>query len=163
MNHLMKQACPCKSGQCYEKCCAVFHQLQQKPQSCEQLMRSRYSAFILQNGEYLFATYHADFRGDLTIKQLSEKSLPWTHLQIIDTKSFAETGFVEFKAFYMHDGQLTFHHERSNFVKHNEQWLYCDGIFYPEDKSGSIQKNIARNDPCPCGSAKKFKKCCAKN
>jgi len=151
------QDCPCKSGQTYAACCAVFHQQQQKPATCEQLMRSRYSAFILQLGEYLFSTYHPDFRADLTVAQLSEKSLDWKNLQIIDTQSLLDTGFVEFKAWYNNNGQLAYHHERSNFVKQGEQWLYCDGTFYPEEKSG----NIKRNDPCPCGSGKKFKKCCA--
>lgn len=126
----MKQACPCKSGQCYEKCCAIFHHLQQKPQSCEQLMRSRYSAFILQLGEYLFSTYHADFRGNLTIEQLSEKSLDWKNLEVIATESLDKTGFVEFKAWYLSKGELACHHERSNFVKDHQQWLYCDGTFY---------------------------------
>ena len=153
------QVCPCKSGKNYKQCCSVFHQQQQKPQTCEQLMRSRYSAFILQLGEYLFTTYHPDFRGDLTVEQLSEKSLNWKKLQIVDTESLAETGFVEFKAWYINDEQLSCHHERSNFVKVDNQWLYCDGTFYPEEKSGKIK----RNDPCPCASGKKFKKCCAKN
>jgi len=151
--------CPCKSSVNYENCCQPFHNLTSKPSSCEQLMRSRYCAFILQLGEYLFNTYHPDFRGDLTIEQLSEKSLDWQSLEIIETESLQETGFVEFKAWYRIDGQLNYHHESSNFVKDHDQWLYCDGTFYPEQKSGKIK----RNDPCPCGSGKKFKKCCATN
>ena len=157
MSKTNDQSCPCKSGLTYEQCCSRFHSAQQKPLTCEQLMRSRYSAFILQLGEYLFNTYHPDFRGELTIEQLSEKSLDWRHLQIVATESLEKTGFVEFKAWYMLDNQLAYHHERSNFVKDHEQWLYCDGTFYPEQKSGKIQ----RNDPCPCASGKKFKKCCA--
>ncbi|MEZ3433187.1 MAG: SEC-C domain-containing protein [Lachnospiraceae bacterium] len=37
--------------------------------------------------------------------------------------------------------------------------------FYKEQKeSGTIrkEKKIGRNDPCPCGSGKKYKKCCGK-
>lgn len=151
--------CPCKSGKAYQACCAIFHTLRQQPATCEQLMRSRYSAFILQLGEYLFNSYHPDFRGELTIAQLSEKSVDWKNLQIIDTESLDETGFVEFKAWFMCDRQLEVHHERSNFVKDHDQWFYCDGTFYPGQKSGKIE----RNAPCPCASGKKFKKCCAKN
>ncbi|WP_413699663.1 YchJ family protein [Psychromonas sp. KJ10-10] len=152
--------CYCKSGKSYETCCALYHQSKQKPDTCEQLMRSRYSAFILQLGEYLFNTYHPDFRGNLTIEQLSEKSLDWRNLQIIDSKDEATTGVVDFKAWYINnEGQLDCHHERSNFVKDHDQWLYCDGTFYPTQKSGKI----ARNDPCPCASGKKYKKCCAIN
>ncbi|WP_022941151.1 YchJ family protein [Psychromonas hadalis] len=163
MNYSDENPCPCKSGKSYQSCCAVFHQSQQKPATCEQLMRSRYSAFILQRGEYLLNSYHPDFRGDLTIKQLSEKSLDWKNLQIIDSESLDKTGFVEFKAWFMCDGQLEVHHERSNFVKDHDQWLYCDGIFYPSEKSGTMVSKLGRNDPCPCESGKKFKKCCAKN
>ena len=159
MNNPQETHCPCKSGKNYASCCQVFHLQQQKPLTCEQLMRSRYSAFILQLGGYLFSTYHPDFRGNLTVEQLSEKSLDWRHLQIIETESLAQTGIVEFKAWYKQDGDLIYHHERSNFVKEQQQWLYCDGAFYPAEKSGKIK----RNDPCPCASGKKFKKCCATN
>ncbi|MCP4325551.1 MAG: SecC motif-containing protein [Psychromonas sp.] len=127
---LSNSPCHCKSGLSYENCCQPFHSLKSKPDSCEQLMRSRYCAFILQQGEYLFSTYHPDFRGDLTVTQLSEKSLDWCNLQIIETESLDKTGFVEFKAWYMNGGQLDCHHERSNFVKDHDQWLYCDGTFY---------------------------------
>ena len=148
--------CPCRSGQSYQSCCQPFHQQQAKPKTCEQLMQSRFSAFCLQLGDYLFSTYHPDYRGDLTIAELSEKTLNWKNLNIIATESFIDTGYVEFKAWYLDKGELNCHHERSNFVKNQNQWLYCDGIFYPSEKSGKIN----RNDTCPCGSGKKYKKCC---
>lgn len=122
--------CICTSGKVYKDCCQPFHLRLSKPKTCEQLMRSRYSAFCLQLGEYLFTTYHPNFRGDLTIEQLSEKSLDWTDLEIISSESVKETGYVEFKASFMIQGQVSVHHERSNFVKECEQWLYCDGTFY---------------------------------
>jgi len=150
-------ACLCKSGLNYQDCCQAFHQQEVKPATCEQLMRSRFSAFCLQLGQYLFDTYHPDYRGSLSVAELSEPSLDWKNLSIISTNSLEQTGFVEFKAWYTFEGQLNCHHERSNFVKEHEQWLYCDGTFYPSEKSGKIQ----RNDTCPCGSGKKYKKCCA--
>jgi SEC-C motif-containing protein len=148
--------CPCKSGKHYQDCCQPLHLNQKKAQDCAQLMRSRYSAFCLQLGEYLFTTYHPEHRGDLTVEDLSEPSFDWNNLEIVETETLAQTGFVEFKAWYQLDGQLHCHHERSNFVKEHNQWLYCDGTFYPSEKSGKIQ----RNDICPCGSGKKYKKCC---
>jgi len=150
-------ACPCKSGLRYQDCCQIFHQREAKPATCEQLMRSRFSAFCLQLGQYLFDTYHPDYRGSLSVAELSAPSLAWKNLAIISTDSLEQTGWVEFKAWYALEGQLNCHHERSNFVKEDKQWLYCDGTFYPSEKSGKIQ----RNDACPCGSGKKYKKCCA--
>ncbi|WP_354624382.1 YchJ family protein [Psychromonas sp. MME2] len=157
MNDLHGQPCPCKSGKSYQTCCLPLHNNQQQANSCEALMRSRYSAFVLQLGQYLFTTYHADYRGSLTPKQLAEKTVEWKNLQIIATETLTNRGFVEFKAWFIDNGLLSCHHERSNFVKDHEQWLYCDGEIYPEQKSGKI----ARNEPCPCASGKKFKKCCA--
>jgi len=153
-----QQACPCKSGLSYQACCQPFHQKIGYPESCEQLMRSRFSGYILQLGDYIFNTYHPDYRGNLSPAQLAEKTVDWKNLAIIETKTLTQTGFVEFKAWFIDDGQLGCLHEQSNFVKQDQQWLYCDGEIYPEQKSGKI----ARNDPCPCGSGKKHKKCCAK-
>lgn len=121
-------------------------------------MRSRYSAFVYQLGDYLYDTYHPDYRGNLSVEELAEKTVAWNNLQILSTTSFSTTGYVEFKAWCLYQGKLICHHERSNFVKENNGWLYCDGVIYPEQKSGKI----TRNDPCPCGSGKKYKKCCAK-
>ena len=156
MTNIKPQACPCKSAKTYQQCCSPFHSGEKKPQTCEQLMRSRFSAFVFQLGDYLFNTYHVDFRGNLTVAQLAEKTVDWKNLQIIATETGETSGFVEFKAWFIEDGKLSCHHERSNFVKQDLQWLYCDGLFYPEKNSTKIQ----RNDPCPCGSGKKFKKCC---
>ena len=71
-----------------------------------------------------------------------------------------EQGEVQFKARYRRDGKETVHHEISLFTysKTGKRWYYSDGkeIVEPlraENKAG-------RNDPCPCGSGKKFKKCC---
>lgn len=121
-------------------------------------MRSRFSAYVLQLGEYIYDTYHKEYRGNLTATQLAEQTVEWKNLQIIETETQEKIGFVEFKAWFIDNGELSCLHERSNFVKEDKQWLYCDGDIYPEQKSGKI----ARNDPCPCGSGKKYKKCCKK-
>lgn len=158
MNDIKSQLCPCQSGKKYSDCCSPIHNKAAKAESCEQLMRSRFSAFVLQLGDYLFESYHEDYRGDLSVALLAEKTVDWKRLQIIATESLADKGFVEFKAWFSDRGQLHCHHERSNFVKDHDQWLYCDGIFYPEQKSGKI----ARNENCPCDSGKKYKRCCGK-
>jgi uncharacterized protein YchJ len=65
-----------------------------------------------------------------------------------------------------------------NMVDARAEWLYelpeWDAIFTKEEqhelyleqrKSGTIvkPKKIGRNDPCPCGSGKKYKHCCGRN
>lgn len=152
-----QQSCPCKSGKSYPQCCQPLHSKQKKADNCEQLMRSRFSAFVYQLGDYLFNTYHVDFRGQLTAEKLSEKTADWVNLEIVETQSLKESGFVEFKAWYIEENKLCCFHEKSNFVKEQGHWLYCDGTFYSNEKSGKI----ARNAYCPCGSGKKYKKCCS--
>ena len=150
-----KKNCFCGGNNEYQRCCEPLHIGIEKASSPEQLMRSRFSAFILQKGAYLFQTYHSDFRADLTIDQLNQPSLHWVNLDVIASEERGETGAVEFKAWYLHDDKLACHHEKSNFLKVEEQWLYCDGEFYPTDFT-----LIKRNDLCPCHSGKKYKKCC---
>lgn len=116
-------------------------------------MRSRYSAFVMRLSEYLSATWHPSTRpGSLDI---SHDDTVWERLVIVTTEKGAELdreGIVEFAAFYP-GGQL---HERSRFVKEDERWYYVDGDILPPIAS----EKLGRNDPCPCGSGKKYKKCC---
>ena len=68
-------------------------------------------------------------------------------------------GIVEFKAYYNKDGEEHVLHEVSRFVRTNGRWLYLDGMVKPA--GGLIrQLNEGKNAPCPCGSGKKFKRCC---
>ena len=65
-----------------------------------------------------------------------------------------EDGYVEFAAFYESNegGQL---HENSKFIYENGQWYYFDGVILESLK-------FSRNEPCWCGSKKKYKKCYGK-
>ena len=62
---------------------------------------------------------------------------------------FIATGRVENTAVTLH--------EISRFQKEDDQWLYVDGDIHPSKKAAN---GVGRNSPCPCGSGKKFKKCC---
>ena len=129
---------------------------QKKPETAEKLMRSRYTAFDRGNIDYLIATRHPDRRKLNNYRQLTKSfnNTQWLGLTIIDTqkgKKNDATGYVEFEAIYWvnEPGQL---HERSKFVKIDGQWFYVDGEILP----GTIPK---RNEPCWCGSGKKYKQC----
>ena len=116
-------------------------------------MRSRYSAYVLKLNDYLRDTWHPSTRPQEL--DVSADDTPWQRLQIISCEKGGEVdseGKVEFAAFYQ-GGQL---HERSRFVREGGRWFYLDGeILAPlqEEKPG-------RNAPCPCGSGKKYKRCC---
>jgi SEC-C motif-containing protein len=147
------QRCPCGSGKPYADCCAPLHRGERGAATAEVLMRSRYSAYVLKNSDYLSATWHPSTRP--ASLDLSGDDTPWQRLSIIATEQGAEndeTGYVEFAADYA-GGQL---HERSRFVKEEGGWLYLDGEILPP----LVPAKVGRNEPCPCGSGRKFKRCC---
>ncbi|GAA5188561.1 YchJ family protein [Ferrimonas gelatinilytica] len=118
-------------------------------------MRSRYSAYVLAQAQYLLDTHHPEYRGDLTVETLAQACAEtrWARLELLSTPPASQdVGYVEFKAWYYQGDRLAAMHERSRFCRDQGQWRYCDGQFDP--------KPAGRNAPCVCGSGKKFKRCC---
>jgi SEC-C motif-containing protein len=126
-------------------------------------MRSRYSAYAEQAVDYIIDTCIRKGAGDIDLKQTrdwSEKSR-WLGLKIIAVEKGgpADTeGIVEFEAAYERDGLRDIHHERARFKKQEGRWLYDEGDITPETIVRSAPK-VGRNEPCPCGSGKKYKHC----
>lgn len=156
----MEQKCYCGSGKSYENCCKPFLEQGVHPQTAEALMRSRYSAYVLSNDEYLGKTWlEATRPGDLDMT--SDSPDQWNGLEIIeavqgginDTK-----GEVEFIARFTVNGKTGQLHERSSFVKEKGIWYYQNGESVNQPSKN--KKKVGRNTPCPCGSGKKYKKCC---
>lgn len=127
--------CPCGSLQTYAECCQRFWATQQKPNTAEQLMRSRYTAFVLQKAQYLVDTHHPDFRSPdaLSSFKKSFKGLQWQGLQILNIdlgQANDTTGIVEFKATFTQLGKTELLHERSQFVKEQDVWFYTTGTMF---------------------------------
>ncbi|HOB72606.1 MAG TPA: YchJ family metal-binding protein, partial [bacterium] len=71
-----------------------------------------------------------------------------------------DEGYVEFKAHSVVEDVSQVHHENARFIKVKGSWYFEDGEqMLPETVKRESPKT-GRNDPCPCGSGKKFKKCC---
>lgn len=155
--------CPCCSGEDYKVCCEPVIQ-NNSADSPLTLMRSRYTGYATGQAEYLFNTTHPKTRVELSLREIESwaKENTWTKLEIVNTEkgtSQDKSGVVEFKAFFTDiNNRNQTHHERSTFLKENEKWYYCEGLANPSKNNSS--KSISRNDPCPCGSGKKYKKCC---
>tara|TARA_R110002049_G_scaffold222440_1_gene394081 strand:+ start:2174 stop:2641 length:468 start_codon:yes stop_codon:yes gene_type:complete len=145
--------CPCNNTKSYQACCQALHTGDLTANSAEQLMRSRYSAFVIGNIAYLISTLQADKRqaDDETILSQTIEDTQWLGLRIIKHKSAGNNATVEFVAFYKDEpiGQL---HELSHFIKQDKQWFYVDGEMLAPIK-------LSRNEVCFCGSGKKMKKC----
>lgn len=157
----MSQAlCPCGSGRPFAKCCQPFINGQPAP-SAETLMRSRYCAYQQNNTSYLLATTHpgqqARIRQQKFYQQPSDTQ--WLRLEIIATEAGSaneDHGMVEFRAWFRNsessDSEKV-HHERSSFARINGHWYFVFADM-------PVTAATGRNAPCPCGSGKKYKKCC---
>jgi SEC-C motif-containing protein len=129
----MTSACPCgrtgARGQplALASCCGPFHAQPHAPHApdAESLMRSRYSAFVLGQVDYLLATWHASQRpASLTL----EAGARWLGLEIKQHRSTGEhTAEVEFVARFRIGGKAVRQHERSRFVREDGRWFYLDG------------------------------------
>jgi SEC-C motif-containing protein len=128
-------------------------------------MRARYSAFASGNVEFISSTIAPDKRSDYdeeSIRKWSTSS-EWLGFEIkrIDGgKERDTTGIVEFIAHYKTDNQNQDHHEIAQFKKIDGLWYFVDGTLVNQMPFVREEPRIGRNDPCSCGSGKKFKKCC---
>ncbi|AGH94567.1 YchJ family protein [Pseudobdellovibrio exovorus] len=171
--------CPCQSQQSFETCCQPFLTGSALPETAEKLMRSRYTAFTQADVAYLKKTLAPESRHDFDEAATRKwaETAKWKGLQILATvKGTAQDkkGTVEFIATYEADGEGLDHHEVSEFRKaENGQWLFVEGDghthaegeghHHHHEKPQTVQREapkIGRNDPCTCGSGKKYKKCC---
>lgn len=150
----MSELCPCGSAVEYSLCCQPYLSGTQVAPDPSHLMRSRYSAFVMKDAEYLISTWHpncqaATFRAEI---EAGFARTQWLGLAVFEHaagKNDSE-GYVSFIARFNENGKTGAIIERSRFLKENGRWYYIDGT----------RPQFGRNDPCPCGSGKKFKKCC---
>ena len=154
--------CPCCSGQNYNDCCGPYLSGDKTPATPEQLMRSRYSAYANADADYIFSTMQGSAlkRADREETKRWAASVEWLKLEVLAAPpANADQGMVEFIAYYREQGLEKTLHECSQFIKKNQRWYYIDGKQLNSQAAKQTPKT-GRNDPCPCGSGKKFKKCC---
>ena len=160
------ELCPCGTGRTYADCCQPVIKGERAAENAETLMRSRYSAHVKVETDYIFETTHPKHREGYDAAGTKEwaESAEWLGLEIVSVKggSAADTtGEVEFIARYTEKGEGKVHHEVALFKKGKTGWLFTDGRGVTQKPIARAPK-IGRNDPCSCGSGLKYKKCCGK-
>jgi SEC-C motif domain protein len=157
-------ACPCGSGARFKICCGWLIDGAPAPTALA-LMRSRYTAYVLGEIDYLIETHDAETRGSLdraTIEAWS-RDTEWLGLEILDTvrgEANDDDGIVEFVArgrARRGPGAPFAQRERSRFRRHGGHWRYVDGAHGSPPARATAA--VGRNEPCPCGSGKKYKRC----
>ncbi len=157
--------CACGSGTGFDACCGPFLEGKRTPATAVELLRSRYTAFCRKDPEYVLRTTHPDQLGGLdqdSVREWAEKAT-FKALEIYRVDQGTaddDEAWIDFIARYEQEGEEVEHSERAHFVKHEGAWVF------DHRKSGTPQlearDKVGRNDPCPCGSGKKYKKCCGK-
>ena len=156
--------CYCGKPAEFENCCAPYIRGLKNPATAEDLMRARYSAYVSGSIDFIESTHSLTKRDALDIEETRKwsRESEWLGLDIINTEKGGpddKEGTVEFKASFSQNGISHIHHELSTFKKVEGKWFFDSGEIVPSTvfRTG---KKIGRNDPCPCGSGKKYKKCC---
>lgn len=129
----MNSICACGSNLDFDQCCGCIINGTRQAATAEQLMRSRYTAFTLANVDYLMRSHHSKSRPTRDRKQILAwaKSVKWMGLTIIRTELGQlddSIGFVEFRAMFIEDGQLSQIHENSRFERESGKWVYHSAV-----------------------------------
>jgi len=155
--------CPCGSHKPLDDCCGRYFDDLSAPTALD-LMRSRYTAHVLGMGDYLARTLSTQQRQDFDVAEF-EAQAPRTKrlgLEVRQTTLGGEaddTGTVEFVARYKESGEPIAHHELASFTREDGRWVFASCVMNPKGETRRVEK-VGRNEPCPCGSGKKYKKCC---
>lgn len=122
----MNAACYCGSKKPFEACCERFLSGKAFPATAEELMRSRYSAYVTVNVPYIIETTAPKFRKYYSAKSISEwaSGSTWISLEILSVSE----NRVKFVATYLDEKrELTRHTEDSRFEQIGGRWYFAEG------------------------------------
>ncbi len=124
-------------------------------------MRSRYTAYVLGKLDHIDCTHAPEIRDDFNRAEAERTvaSVEWLGLNIHNASENGDAGSVEFTIRFRRDGKELTQYEASSFRREAGRWLYAGGKVSAKPPPRQVTK-IGRNDTCPCGSGKKYKKCC---
>jgi SEC-C motif-containing protein len=161
-------ACPCGSQVELAQCCLPVIEGKKPAQTAEALLRARYTAFTRGDVDFILSSHHSRTRDEVKRDEIEEwaKDSEWQGLKIVEIQqggSQDQAGTLIFAAQYrdLKEDKVHEHWEKSFFEKEAGLWKFVDaqGVHWGTYKR--TDPKVGRNDPCPCGSGKKYKKCCA--
>lgn len=158
--------CPCGSGGPFAECCEPMLSGAVAAPTAQALMRARYTAHTRADLDFIEGTHDPQTRAEID-RDATERwarRAEWLGLEIVATERGGlgdDDGVVEFVAHYREHAERRRYHESARFRRDSTgAWVYVDGDV-PE--TGTVRRagpRIGRNEPCPCGSGQKYKRCC---
>lgn len=161
---IMAELCPCGSEKEYSSCCEPLIKGERTATNPLELLRSRYTAHVKGEVDYIINTVLPSKRKNHKVEGIKKwiNTAEWLGLKVVNAPEVAlgaTEGKVEFIAEYREKLRKIDHHEIASFKKENGVWYFDDSEF-PFQQVINEGPKVGRNDPCPCGSGKKYKKCC---
>ncbi|MBL9199957.1 MAG: SEC-C domain-containing protein [Opitutaceae bacterium] len=155
-------ACPCGSGRPFGDCCEPLLAQRSKAATAEELMRSRFTAHVVGHHLHLHRTYLETARQPF-VEEPEGEAVKWTRLVIRSHEANVrpDVSYVDFTAYFEAKGAEHPMHEKSEFHRIGGEWFFVRPIREGPAPVRAAPK-AGRNDPCTCGSGKKFKHCCGR-
>ncbi|CAM3136241.1 YchJ family protein [Rariglobus hedericola] len=155
------QPCSCGSGIDFALCCEPIISGKRPAATAEQLMRARFTAHVANENKFLHYTYLPSSRQPF-VEDDGVGPLGWTKLVIHSHEPDVKPGisYVDFTAYYAEKEATGALHEKSEFQLIDGKWLFTRTLRQGPAPIKSSAPKAGRNDPCPCGSGKKYKQCC---
>jgi len=160
LRNVMMATCSCGNKIGFENCCGPIINGSPAP-NAEALMRSRYSAFVHRKLDHIERTNAPEIASDFNraeAERLAEEC-EWHSFEILHLTESENTAQIEFVIKFKRDGLEMAQAELASFRRENGQWIYESGQINLQQNQRQVKK-VGRNDPCPCGSGMKAKKCC---
>jgi SEC-C motif-containing protein len=168
------QECPCGSVFPYTDCCGLLIR-GSSADTAEDLMRSRYTAHVVEEWDYLVKTRFSGERKDQEDLETLNEGVEWKKLEVLHTHKGGQAddeGEVSYSATFEKNGKTETLQETARFLREEGRWVYCGEKSQPKIVPPKVSQSVkpfvrtgakvGRNDPCTCGSGKKFKKCCGR-
>ncbi len=158
-------SCPCGSAAEYAACCEPIIKGVRAAGTAEELMRARYTAYTKVELDFLQESLHPDARDDSDpegVRDWAENSA-WHGLSILGTEAGGagdDAGTVDFVASYTYNGEDKQYREVAEFTKVDGRWYFREGHVAVRKPVVREEPKVGRNDACPCGSGRKYKRCC---
>lgn len=159
--------CPCGSSREFNECCQPIIDGDKRALTAEELIRARYTAHTADSMDFILATHHPSTRAEVdeTATRRWANESTWLGLEILNVDGGGAddtSARIEFIARYRDGARRRHtHHERGIFEKYHGQWYFRDAEVPDVDQFRRDTPKQGRNEPCACGSGKKYKKCCA--
>ena len=159
--------CTCGNPGDLATCCGPVIAGTQPATTAEMLMRARYSAYVTGAIAFLRDSLASDVRDEFDPDGAEQwsKLATWQGLDILRTEGGGpedSTGVVEFVARYTAQDEAVEHREIATFRREGGRWYFVDGETPKETPFVRQAPKVGANAPCPCGSGKKYKKCCGR-